>query len=450
MQTLIAACLSLVAVGEPQLAAGTQLHYQGTVAKVQRDRSAQTAEKSFDLTILVTRSDAAGTDFYWLLNERGAGGFGWSDRIGRWSQDAEAAPVGAQGPALLFDYGAGKHAIVLPPPIVPLPATVETGATWKRDGLDQSAVRVSSAVERKAWEIETHNQFGPLRRTWADFDSRVLLQQDERVFMNQGTEYRLAMQLRDVEATDAAERTKLEAGFAALVELKEKTKRPARKTDDVWTPAELAVLARHLPAARQHVSGGALEQLAAVADRDLRRQTDRGSALERLTAAQVGKRVEPFELEGLDGARLTADDLRGAVTVLHFWDYRDQPLKEPYGQVGYLEFLGARHKQAGLKVYGVAVDGRFREPDAAKAAAVGVRKLKNFMNLSYPVLFDGGALVERFGDPRPAGAELPLFVVVGPDGTIAHHKVGFYEVDREAGLKQLDAVVAKLLAAPRK
>ena len=450
MGTFVVACLSLVNLAEAPLAQGSLVHYRGTVAKVERDRSTQAAEKSFDLTIYFSRADAAGTDFYWLLNERGAGSFGWFDRVGTWSQDGEGNPVGPQGPALLFDYGTGKHVIALPPPIVALPATVEAGATWQRDGLDYAVARQSSAVERRAWEVEARNQFGPVRRVWADIDGRLLLQQDERVFMNQGTEYRLALQLRDVEAVAADERSRLEAGYAALVDLKTKTRRPPRKTDDAWTPAELEALAWHLPAMQRHIAGGALEQIATAAAADLRRLSDRSSGLDRLASERVGKAVEPFELQGLDGATLTAGDLRGAVTVLHFWDYRDQPLKEPYGQVGYLEFLRARRKPSGLKVYGIAVDGRFRDPEQAKTAAVGVRKLKNFMNLSYPVLFDGGELLERFGDPRPLGAELPLFVVVGADGKIVHWKVGHYEVDREAGLKQLDAIVSELPASPAK
>lgn len=79
--------------------------------------------------------------------------------------------------------------------------------------------------------------------------------------------------------------------------------------------------------------------------------------------------------------------------MLHFWDYRDEPLKEPYGQVGYLEFLYDKHKGKGLRLFGVAVDGRFQQPEGARGAVVAVRKLKNFMNLSYPILFDGGDLV---------------------------------------------------------
>jgi hypothetical protein len=131
--------------------------------------------------------------------------------------------------------------------------------------------------------------------------------------------------------------------------------------------------------------------------------------------------------------------------VLHFWDYRDEPLREPYGQIGYLDFLYHRRKAAGLQVYGVAVNSRLADETTRGAAERSVKKLKSFMNLSYPVLLDGGGLLRQFGDPRVIGASLPLFVVVGPEGTIVHYHVGTYEVQQDQGLKELDDVVAGLL-----
>jgi hypothetical protein len=63
------------------------------------------------------------------------------------------------------------------------------------------------------------------------------------------------------------------------------------------------------------------------------------------------------------------------------------------------------------------------------------------------VLLDGGTILKQFGDPRIVGAELPLWVVIGPDGTIAHYHVGFYDVDRNEGLKRLDAAVQEAAEA---
>ncbi len=67
------------------------------------------------------------------------------------------------------------------------------------------------------------------------------------------------------------------------------------------------------------------------------------------------------------------------------------------------------------------------------------------MNLGYPILLDNGTLLKEFGDPRVLGAGLPLYVVIGPDGKVAHYFVGHYEVHRNEGLKQLDAVLSDVL-----
>lgn len=446
-----------VAAAEPQIAPGIELHYRGTVARVERDRSTQAAGKAFDVSVLVTSVDADGADYYWLLDERGQGAFGWAERFGKWSQNSAGQAPEIEGPALLYDYGKGKHVVRLPAPRMVLGEASdngernkpEIGAKWTADGLESEILRAQTVDGRTAWVVEVRNQFGVQRRVWVDQESRVVLQEEDRVFMDQGTEYRLAMELAAVEFLEPAALAARQASFTALLQLQGKLKRTPRTIDEKLTPAQLKVLAANLPVTRTAVEGPAT-RLLATAERDLKQQVSRTSALDKVTAEQVGRKPSAFEVAGLDGATLTGDELTGAVTVLHFWDYRDEPLKEPYGQVGYLEFLYDKHKGKGLRLFGVAVDGRFQQPEGARGAAVAVRKLKNFMNLSYPILFDGGDLVREFGDPRLQGGELPLFVVVGPEGKIVHYKVGHYPVDREAGLKQLDAVVTGLLATEEK
>src|SRR5947207_13793374 len=87
-------CSFLTAESDLALAPDVQLHYQGTVAQVRRDRAEPVAEKTFDLTWLPTRVDTDGVGYVWLVDERGAGAFGWSDRCGRWAQNAEGATTG--------------------------------------------------------------------------------------------------------------------------------------------------------------------------------------------------------------------------------------------------------------------------------------------------------------------------------------------------------------------
>lgn len=444
----LAVC-SLLGV-DVDLDAGRELRFRGTVAQVERGSSVGDAQKSFELTVLVTRADDAGVDYLWLLDERGNGGFGWTDRFGRWGQNAAGAPVGNSGPALLFDYGTGKHVVPLLPPRVTLPQPAEVGAKWEHDELEHELVKQTTVDDRKVWEVEVHNQFGHQRKMWVDAESGLAVRYQARVFMNQGTEYKLSVELVDADRRAFDALNSLVDGVAALDKVRSGLKRPARLIDPELKPEQVAKLAELLPAAKRAVTDPAVARILGVAERDLERQAGRASQIEETAAKQVGRKVEPFQAGGAGDLKLSDADLRGAITVLHFWDYRDSPLTEPYGQVGYLEFLYDRHKAAGLKVCGVAVDGRFQQPESAGQAASGVRRLKNFMNLTYPVVYDGGELIKQFGDPRGAGAALPLFVVIGREGTVVHYHVGHYEIDRETGLKELDALVAKLLAAEQK
>lgn len=458
MSLVLCGVLSMCVIGadpaasvvEPKLAEGVQLHYQGTVAQADRDPAARTASKTFDVTLLVTSHGADSTDYYWLIDERGQGAFSWTERFGRWTQTAEGTGGDRQGPALLYDYGAGKHVIALSGPRFTLPEGAEVGKKWTKNGVDFEITKQQTLEGRGAWVVESRNQFGPIARVWVDQATELVLQQEERVFMNQGTEYRLAVKLIDVDVVDAGEFKTRSDGYGALVGLRGKLKRPARTTEEQLSAEQLKLLESHLPAAKTAVADAALARIVGSAERDLKQQTGRNEALDQLVAKQLGRKVEPFNLDGLDGAKLSETDLSERVTVLHLWDYRDEPLKEPYGQVGYLEFLYAKHRDAGLKVVGIAIDGRFQSPATTKQAAAGVRKLKTFMNLSYPILFDGGDFIRQFGDPRLVGGQLPLFIVVGPKGEIAHYKVGHYSLDRDAGLKELDAEVKKLLKPAEK
>ena len=99
-----------------------------------------------------------------------------------------------------------------------------------------------------------------------------------------------------------------------------------------------------------------------------------------------------------------------------------------------------------MKVYGVAVDERLKENRTRSAALQSIKKVKTFMNLSYPVMLDDGAVLAQFGDPRQLGATLPLFVVVGPDGKILHYHAGVYEVNKDRGLAELDDITQQALA----
>ena len=129
--------------------------------------------------------------------------------------------------------------------------------------------------------------------------------------------------------------------------------------------------------------------------------------------------------------------------VLHFWDYRDAPLSEPYGQTGYLEFLFNQKKTMNVLVVGVSTNPDLQVAENVARGRRSARKLSEFMNLSYPIGHDDGSLLEAFGDPRDSKGQLPLWIVLSPDGNVAHYHAGFYEVDAAQGLKELEAVLAE-------
>jgi len=434
-----------LAANENALKPGTQLLYRGSVAELQAGRAPADPSKTFELTLWVAEAGESGTKFYWLVDERGQGHWPWPERFGELSLDAEGLTAGVPGPALLYDYGGGRSVIPLVAPLVIVPAEPAVDVAWDRDDLKFRIDGEKKISGRETWQVQAHNKFGPKRTLWLDRSSPLVVGCDERVFMNQGTEYRLQLRLAAAEPMAADEWAAAQASFAAMIALRDKLNRPPRTEEEAWTPDQRQALADHLPSAEKTASNGPLAKIVRAAARDLELQAGRADAVADLSDKFEGQEVGKFTAAGLGSDKLTNEDLKGNVTVLHFWDYRNEPLEEPYGQVGYLEFLYSRRKTEGAKVYGIAVDGRLNEEATRGTVAAGVRKLKSFMNLSYPIVLDGGSLIKQFGDPRLVGATLPLVVVVGPDGKIVHYHVGHYEVDRQAGLKQLDDVVEQAL-----
>jgi len=452
---LLSAVSSLVIVSAaiaaaPPVQSGQQFTYRGTVAIHEETADASASQpKSFDLNWIVAKADDQGAKVYWWIDERGHGAFPWADRFGVVSLDAQGQPpAGNAGPALLFDYGDGESVVPLPTLLAPTEKPPAAGARWSTAGEDYTVQGEQKSDGRDGWQVQVANRYGVQRNMLIDKTSPLLLAQSQRVFMNMGTQYDLTMKLATVGALTAETLAATEATFSRMLELRGKLQRPPRATDSAWNPAQLKLLAEGLPEIEKDAAKTPLAAIVTAAARDAKAQGGRANDVAALVANQQGKTLAPFSLPGLSGGSLSEKDLAGQVTVLHFWDYKDSPLKEPYGQVGYLEFLFQKRKEQGLKVYGVAVDDRLADDASRRAAMTGIRKLKAFMNLSYPIALDGGDLIKTLGDPRAAGAALPLFVVIGRDGKVLHYHVGFYDVDKQIGLKELSTAVDDAFKAP--
>ncbi len=220
--------------------------------------------------------------------------------------------------------------------------------------------------------------------------------------------------------------------------------KPGNKQYD-WSDEQLKTLRAALPRIRQNLRETPLFQVAQLATQDAKDQKNRKTTIAAITKRIMGKEIAAPQIQDLKGKPFPKDDWKEAVVVLHFWEYRDKPLVAPYGQVGYLDFLYQKYHKQGLKVYGVAADLRLADPQQRPAAIRGVKKLVEFMNLSYPVMLDSSGYLERLGDPRAAEAKLPLFLVLDRESKVIHYHVGYYEVQRDRGLESLDNVVKKAL-----
>ena len=441
---LSAALCPLLVSADAPLAAPMQLSFRGTIEA--RGDEAGKPRKAFDLTLWILQQSTTGAEIFWLVDERGRGEFPWSEHFGRLGVDARWRTAAA-GPALLYDRGEGRSVVPIPLPFLAPEAPLAAGGSFRDDKLEFQVEKSTKVAEQPAWQVNVRDPFGPKRTLWVDQHSALVLALTERVIMGRGEEYQLKLELVGSEPIAADQLAALSKTIEKLTSLRGKLNQPAQSQEADWKGEQLDLLREQLPALAELAAPTPLSKLVTAAQRDLEHQSGRSGAVAELSSRFGGRAVEEFSIKGFGSDSLSLADLRGQVTVMHFWDYRGEPLKEPYGQVGYLDFMYHRRKPGGLQVYGIAVDGRLADEKTRAAAERGVRKLKSFMNLSYPVLLDSGPLVKQFGDPRLLGASLPLFVVVGPDQKIIHYHVGHYEVHQDQGLKELDEVVQKALEA---
>ncbi|MGD9723551.1 MAG: TlpA disulfide reductase family protein [Pirellulales bacterium] len=426
------------------LEVGTQLAFRGTVEP--RAAGAEQNGKSFELTLWIVSKSETGAELLWLIDERGRGAFPWSERFGRASVNARWQAA-AGGPAVLYDRGDGRSVVPVPLPLLSSEQPLAAGAQFREGDLDFQVESAAETDGRAVWEVVARDAFGPKRRLKVDRSGPLVTSLAEKVVMGRGLEYELRLEFVSAETLQGENLAALVRAADALTMLRGKLNLPPRTQEASWKEPQIELLRAELPKATEAAAATPLERITVDANRDLKLQSGRSDAVAELAAKFNGHAVEEFAAKGLDNCALARADLAGKVTVLHFWEYRDEPLTEPYGQVGYLDFMYHRREAGGLRVFGVAVDGRLADDKSRSAAERSVRRLKSFMNLSYPVLLDAGALVKQFGDPRLLGASLPLFVVIGPDGTIRHYHVGHYDVHQDQGLKELDDAVGKALEA---
>jgi len=411
-------------------AQAVELRYKGALVKGAREAEG-TAVKRFSLYCQVERAPQGARRLAFAISERGAGGWAWPERFGVVAYNADLVATAAPGPRLLYEYDGSPVVIGLPSPLAGFAGKLKPQARWAEGKETWEVVRQTKVYERDCW-------LAP-----------VVVAAEETLFVGQGDEHHLTLELESMEpvAEEALPRN-LQA-VALLEKLKTSLERPSDEFRPELSDAQLQLAAQALPELTRQLEETPFSALAAAIARDVKSQQSRGDQLSRLHEKLVGKPAPEFKLALLDKSTLTTKELRDRIVVLHFWEYQAEPLVEPYGQVGYLDFLSDRRKKLGVDVIGVAVDERFADTQQAPAALKSVQRLKSFMNLGYSIATDDGSVISRFGDPRRFGAKLPLYVVIGADGTVEGYHSGLYKIVADEGLRELDELLVRLIRKQR-
>jgi hypothetical protein len=321
------------------------------------------------------------------------------------------------------------------------------GVTWQQDKFTHEVVGSAKTAGLDTWQVDVRNAYGLKRRFFAAKDTPMVVGLFENVFIGQGEKHELRYELASVSQLVSAQAEATQAAFTGFIKLRAQLGIEPNSRDVKWTDERLVALREQLPAIAKGVSDGPLVKIAQAALRDSKTQNNRAGAVAVMRERLLGNVSPQPELSELTGQKLDWKSIDNKVTVLHFWEYRDTPLEEPYGQIAYLDFLYRNKPSDDVQVIGIASNQRLLQPDTRRRALLSAKKLKSFMNLSYHIVADTDGAIDSFGDPRVTGAKLPLFVVIGKDGKVIHHHVGTYEVDRDRGLEELDQVVKKALAA---
>lgn len=367
----------------------------------------------------------------------------WPDAFGTTSPNPSPDSV---VPHLIYPWDGSRYFLPLPPLLIALPQNPEPGAAWSQQGWQMTVVQQKNVSGTPAWEIEAREPRGRRQTLTAEAASGLLLRAEMDVFMGQGDQFLLTLARSASKSLDENQQSSLAAATRELLALQSRLKRRPDAQLAELSPRQIRDTLDALPQLTKLAANSPLEKLARQIQSDAQQQQQRLENASSRSQALMNSQAPDFSLKLVSGDSLTSQSLKGRTVVLHFWDYRDAPLAEPYGQTGYLEFLFNRRREQNLQVVGVSTNADLQSTENLNRGRRAARKIAEFMNLTYPIAYDDGSLLKTLGDPRDQRGQLPLWVVISPDGRILHYYAGFYEIDAAQGLKELDAVLSAIPA----
>ena len=450
MFRMLCACLALGFVGvlvERSAAAddgrGDQpstLHYTATLHEATSNGGSQPV-RDFEVRCLVLPQVPGFPAVLYLMDES-RDEQPWHAQFGRVDFDAEgraapSLPVQRHlhdGHSSWIDLWLGHY---------PAFAKLVAGAEWQEGDLNYRLLEEKTVNSQLCWLLEINAPQG--RRTTLSIQKSngTIQAAQHRYFVGMGERFDLNLKLEEnTPAEEAVVETWTQA-IAPLLKLKQALRFDFEREESL-SPDQLQLAKEALDDVDKAADGTPFAALAGVIRREVTAGQQRETAMADLATRFVGRPAPRISVTPLEGGAAIDLSPPERVTVLHFWEYQEKPLAEPYGQIGYLDFL-AQKRKGQVQVIGVISDKQIEKTGTASAALRSARKLREFMNIGYPLGHETEGALAALGDPRTFGVELPLWVVIGLDGTILHYRVGFYEVDNNQGLVELDAVIEQEL-----
>lgn len=420
-----------------ELPVGTELHYAGSLNRLSQNGPAEV--KSFALTVAALANSDGNRNLVFHLEERGGGSWGWPERFGVLRLNGKSDPKSSLV-RILFTHENQQYPLSIRSPVFEFRDKLMPQASWKDAGRDYVVTGQTKVKERNCFAVDVSSNLGRIQSLVVDAENGLVISGEEKKIIGRGEEYQLKWQLENQTQLDADEFDKNYKTVELLTAARAELNRSGDQKELELTTAQLETLLESIPKIEKEADGTSWTKFVGAIARDLQQQRKRLEGVSHLQQKMVGQPSPKWDLKLANGKSITSDDYKNRVVVFHFWQYRGEPLNEPYGQIGYLDFLNSKRKKLGIAVIGVNVDERIGTAQAS-AATRSMKTLLDFMNVSYDMAMDDGAVLAKFGDPRSAGAPLPLWLVIGHDGTVAHYHSGFYNIKPDEGLKQLDEAV---------
>ena len=440
-------CLALILGGRPVVAEVTSaakplsIRYTAALSYAASNGTSQPV-RDFEIRCFVL-SQQSGFPVVLYLMDQPSDEQPWYEQFGRVEFDAE----GLASPALTRQrhlHEGHSSWIGLRLGVYPGYATLKSGSEWTEGTLNYRVIDETVVSSQPCWQLEINAPQG--RRTTLSIQKSdgAILTAYHRYFVGMGERFDLNLRMEEMTSTEPAIAETWTKAMVPLLKLKQELRQDPEA--ETLSPKQLEHAKESLESIDRAADGTPFAALAGVIRREVTANQQREEAVADLATRFVGRPAPPISVKPLEGGLPVQLSLPDQITILHFWGYQDKPLAEPYGQVGYLDFL-AQKRKGQVQVFGVISDKRIQDSSTAAVALRSARKLREFMNIGYPLAVESEGALAAFGDPQKIGVDLPLWIVIGTDGTILHYRVGYYPVDSNRGLEELDGVIEKALQA---